>query len=79
MKQLRPSTQLFGETKPLSGPIAAAELIHQQMVLASSNKSHGASPPSIIPKGFLPRRDLHIFILFVLALSIFKKFLKLPA
>ena len=48
-KQDRPSTHLTGETSPLSGPMAPAELMHQQMVFASSSKSQGCSPPSIMP------------------------------
>lgn len=60
MKQDRPFMQFIGATKPLSGPTPPEEDIHQQIVLASSKKSQGLSPPSIMPYGFRARRDLQM-------------------
>jgi len=70
-KQVRPSTHFAGETNPLSGPMAPAELIHQQMVLASSNRSQGCSPPSIMPYGFRARKNLQRFFVFESIQSIY--------
>ena len=60
IKHLLPSTQFWGATSPLSGPVAPEDLMHQQIVLAVSIRYQLLDPPSNPPYGFLALRYLQI-------------------